>query len=74
MEKDSLFEKWCLKNQRATCKRIKVHKSVHCVTMSKIERTFIIVAGVVLQQMKLFINNFSEKYTLSCIPNKTREM
>ena len=36
-------KKWCLKNQRATCKRIKVHKSVHCVTMSKIERTFIIV-------------------------------
>ena len=43
MDKDRLFKKWCLKNQRATLKRIKVHESVHYVTMSKIERTLIIV-------------------------------
>ena len=58
MEKDSLFKKWYLINERATCKRLKVHKSVHCVTMSKIERTFIIVWGVVLTLDETFLNNF----------------
>ena len=44
------LQKFCLKNWRATCKRIKLHKNAHYVTMSKIRNK-------VYNSLKSYVNS-----------------